>query len=78
MHTLVDQLIPADRPDYYKQVTQIMGNGDLYAQVYVDSIGHCNFTQAQTAEALELLLAWIETGERPVVIEVTGESEAEK
>lgn len=78
MHTLVDQLIPADRPDYYKQLTQIMGNGDLYSQLYVDRVGHCNFTEAQTAEALELLLDWIETGERPAVIEVKGEAEVVK
>lgn len=77
MHTLVDQLIPADRPDYYKQMTQIMGTGELYSQVYVDSVGHCNFTEAQTAEALELLLDWIETGRRPAVIEIKAEAGTE-
>lgn len=74
VHTLVDELIPADRPDYYKQVTQIMGNGDLYAQLYVDRAGHCNFTQQEMTEALRLLLEWIETGERPAVIEITREN----
>lgn len=71
MHTLVDQLIPADRPDFYKQLTQIVGTQDLYSQLYVASDGHCNFTEAQTKEALELLLKWIQEGERPGVIDLT-------
>jgi pimeloyl-ACP methyl ester carboxylesterase len=73
MHTLVDQLIPADRPDTYKQLTQIMGTDEFYSQVYVDRVGHCNFTEEETAEALRLLLHWIESGERPAKIEVTEE-----
>lgn len=72
LHTLVDQLIPADSPDYYKRLTQIVGTGELYGQIYVDRVGHCNFTIPEMIDSLALLLKWIETGKRPEVREVTS------
>lgn len=77
LHTLVDQLIPADSPNYYKSLTQTVGKQNLYAQLWVNHEGHCQFTQEEMTDALTRLLEWIKSGKRPATGDITEAKTAE-
>ncbi len=65
MHTLVDDLIPPTIANMYSEKTIIAGTSELYAQSWIDRMGHCAFNVEETQEALGQLLEWIKTGKRP-------------
>lgn len=72
VHTLVDQLIPTRSPKYYETLTELAGTRDKYVQLWVDRVGHCAFSPEETAEALRMLVAWIEDGAKPTPGELKG------
>ncbi len=74
MHTLVDQLVPAQSAAYYNQLTQTTGTGDLYVQLYVDRVGHCAFNADEMTEGLRRLDDWIRNGKKPEGGDVTKKS----
>lgn len=65
VHTIVDQLIPARRANYYERLTASAGTSDHYVQYFVDRVGHCLMNEAEMTEALRRLDHWIRSGERP-------------
>ncbi len=71
LHTLVDDIIPPTSAAYYDRLTTLANTTDNFAQLYVDRVGHCNFTEAETIVALQQLTDWIKTGTRPKGGDVT-------
>lgn len=77
LHTIVDQLIPARRANYYERLTAAAGSADLYVQYFVDRVGHCAMNEAEMIEALRRLDHWVRSGERPEPGELTIHPEPE-
>lgn len=71
LHTLVDPLITATAGNAYDDLAVGQDNSDRFVMQYVDRIGHCNFTDAETKAALESLTQWIKRDKRPVAGEIT-------
>lgn len=72
VHTMVDDLIPPPIANAYADKALMAGNAGLYVQHYVENVGHCNFTAAEYKAALEDLVAWIESGEKPAARNLTA------
>ena len=65
VHTIYDPLVPASTTAWYDELTQRVGNGENFAEQYVDRDGHCNVTADQTGLAFDELLAWVHDNKRP-------------
>jgi pimeloyl-ACP methyl ester carboxylesterase len=65
IHTIYDPLVPASTTAWYDEITERMGNGENFAEQYVDRDGHCNVTADQTGLAFDELLAWVHENKRP-------------
>ena len=63
--TTYDPLLPVGHNEIYKYFLEKEGTLNLFAQQYIDNDGHCNISNDQFASALDNLLNWIETGNRP-------------
>jgi pimeloyl-ACP methyl ester carboxylesterase len=55
VHTVSDQLAPVPFEATYKQRVALAGSSSLLRQVYVNAIGHCNFTDADTVAAIDAM-----------------------
>jgi pimeloyl-ACP methyl ester carboxylesterase len=53
VHTVSDQLAPVQFERTYAQRVAVAGDSNLLRQVYVDAIGHCNFTDADMVAAID-------------------------
>ncbi|MFZ0271865.1 MAG: alpha/beta hydrolase [Acidobacteriaceae bacterium] len=65
VHTIYDPLVPASTTAWYDELTERVGNGENFAEQYVDRDGHCNVTADQTGLAFDELLAWVHDNKRP-------------
>lgn len=65
VHTTYDPIIPADTVGNYLDQVERSGSGDNFVQQYVKADGHCHISGPQTATALEELIHWRHTGEKP-------------
>lgn len=65
MHTEGDGLVTPDHEHAYADVVAHAGNADLLRQLFVHRGGHCTFTFAELAVALDALIARIEGGTWP-------------
>ncbi|HEY1501448.1 MAG TPA: alpha/beta hydrolase [Acidobacteriaceae bacterium] len=65
VHTIYDPLVPASTTAWYDETTERVGNGENFAEQYVDRDGHCNVTADQTGVAFDELLAWVHDNKRP-------------
>jgi pimeloyl-ACP methyl ester carboxylesterase len=65
VHNIYDEILPVTNYEYYEQLTQLNYSNDLYAQQYVLSEGHCEFSNEDVANVFGQLLIWIKTGVKP-------------
>jgi len=55
VHTVSDQLAPVPFEATYAQRVALAGSAPLLRQVYVNAIGHCNFTDADMVAAIDAM-----------------------
>jgi pimeloyl-ACP methyl ester carboxylesterase len=55
VHTVSDQLAPVPFEATYAERVALAGSSPLLRQVYVNSIGHCNFTDADMVAAIDAM-----------------------
>jgi len=55
VHTVSDQLAPVPFEATYAQRVALAGDSSLLRQVYVNAIGHCNFTDADQVAAIDAM-----------------------
>lgn len=55
VHTVSDQLAPVQFEATYAERVALAGSSPLLRQVYVNAIGHCNFTDADTVAAVDAM-----------------------
>ncbi len=65
VHTTYDPIVPAETLAAFADAVQRAGSGDRFVQQYVPHDGHCNISGAETAAALQELIAWKRTGIKP-------------
>ncbi|MPY38693.1 hypothetical protein FNH04_01570 [Streptomyces phyllanthi] len=62
VHTTGDGLIPVPAENAYRRAVTAAGSAPLLRQAYVDNAGHCTFSSAEQAAALQALETRIATG----------------
>jgi hypothetical protein len=62
IHTVSDQLVPVAFENYYRDLVVRAGDARLLKQVYVESVGHCNFTTTQLVDGLHLVQQRVDSG----------------
>jgi pimeloyl-ACP methyl ester carboxylesterase len=65
VHTTYDPIIPADSVRLYADQVQRSGSSANFVQQYVKADGHCNISADETTSALQELIHWKHTGEKP-------------
>ena len=65
MHMIGDHQVPYSLALGYEEALARQGRSDTVRFAYVRRTGHCNFTNAETATAVDVLVRRIETGEWP-------------
>jgi hypothetical protein len=55
VHTVSDQLAPVQFEATYAERVALAGSAALLRQVYVNAIGHCNFTDADYVAAIDAM-----------------------
>ncbi|MFD8388672.1 alpha/beta hydrolase [Streptomyces sp. NPDC059680] len=62
VHTIADDLVPAEQERRFGDRVRAAGDGALLRQAYVERQGHCTFTTAETVAALHALEHRVTTG----------------
>jgi pimeloyl-ACP methyl ester carboxylesterase len=63
MHTIYDQLIPANYAiTNFENMVHQQGKDQYFTVKYTNGQGHCNFTPQQTGKAFDELRTWVKTG----------------
>jgi hypothetical protein len=62
MHTTGDGLVQVTDEQAYASVVRSAGDNSLLREVFVHRAGHCSFTTAETATALQTLIHRLDTG----------------
>jgi len=62
VHTVSDQLAPVQFEATYAQRVALAGSSALLRQVYVNAIGHCNFTDADMVAAIDAMSTVVAEG----------------
>lgn len=62
MNNIGDQISTVAQQNEYENEVKAAGNGSLLRQIYVDSAGHCGFTDAEKVVAAETLLDRLDSG----------------
>ncbi len=65
LHTKGDSLAIPSHESAYRAVVEQHGNGNLLIQQFTDGIAHCYFTSAQDIAAVDAMMHWLDTGNRP-------------
>ena len=67
LHTSRDPIVPdAGNNDKYQALVEASGNGDFLLRRTVDRFGHCTLSPQEIFGSFADLVAWVETGMRPV------------
>jgi pimeloyl-ACP methyl ester carboxylesterase len=64
--TSYDPTVPAEAADRYLELARAAGNESLVLSRRVPGEGHCRFEADQVGSAFDELVAWVESGHRPV------------
>ncbi|MEV4232208.1 alpha/beta hydrolase [Streptomyces bobili] len=62
VHTVADNLVPVEQERRFGERIRAAGDGALLRQAYVERVGHCTFTTAETVAALHALEHRVDTG----------------
>lgn len=65
LHTLGDLTVPLSAQQEFRRRVRAQGREALLVQRLVRDSGHCSFTQAEVARALDDLVAWVEVRRVP-------------
>ncbi len=65
LHTKGDSLAIPSHESAYRAVVEQHGNGNLLVQQFTDGVAHCYFTSAQDIAAVDAMMHWLDTGNRP-------------
>jgi len=65
IQTVADQLVLGRDVTAYEVLATRWNAQDRFVVRFVDAVGHCNFTPAQTGGAFDALLLWVHEGKRP-------------
>ncbi len=65
LHTKGDSLAIPSHESAYRAVVEQHGNGNLLVQQFTDGMAHCYFTSAQDIAAVDAMMHWLDTGNRP-------------
>jgi len=65
VHTTYDPLIPPESVSVYADLVERNGSSRNFVQQYVKADGHCHFSGAETAAALDELIQWKHSGRQP-------------
>ena len=65
IHNKEDGLVHVANESVYRDTVFSAGKEDMLVQVYVDSVGHCDFTPEQILAVLVAMENWIDTGIKP-------------
>jgi len=76
VHTVSDQLAPVQFEATYAQRVALAGSLPLLRQVYVNAIGHCNFTDADMVAAIDAMTNVVAAGHWTSGVTVTALNEA--
>ena len=63
LHTVGDNLVPVQNENYYRQLVDQAGSGDLLRQAYTESFGHCNFSPSELVAGVEAIMHRVTTGQ---------------
>ncbi|MFI2435398.1 alpha/beta hydrolase [Streptomyces sp. NPDC018693] len=62
VHTVADDLVPVEHERRFADRVRAAGDGALLRQAYVERVGHCNITTAETVAALHAVEHRVDTG----------------
>ncbi len=65
LHTTDDDVVSVENEQAYADVVARAFNSPLLRQIFVHRGGHCNFTEAETIAALQILTQRLDTGTWP-------------
>jgi len=65
IHTNGDGAVPVSLVAGYDSLVRTMGHDDLYRKAFVNAPGHCTFTPAEIAAAVETMMQRLDTGDWP-------------
>ncbi len=65
LQTTGDSLVIPNHEAAYLASVEQQGNGDLLLQKFTNGIAHCTFTPAQEIAAINAMMSWLDTGNRP-------------
>jgi hypothetical protein len=76
VHTVSDQLAPVPFEATYAQRVALAGSSQLLRQVYVNAIGHCNFTDGDIVAAIDAMSQVVAVRHWTPGVTVTGLNDA--
>jgi hypothetical protein len=76
VHTVSDQLAPVQFEGTYAQRVALAGSSALLRQVYVNAVGHCNFTDADYVAAIDAMNKVVDEQHWTRAVSVTGLNQA--
>jgi hypothetical protein len=62
LHTIGDNLVPVQNENYYGNLVDRAGSGDLLRQAYTESFGHCNFSPSELVAGVQAVMHRVTTG----------------
>lgn len=65
LHTTGDWQVPIDQQQILRRAVNAAGEGDLLVQRIVAAPEHCGFADVEIQRALDDLVAWVESGDKP-------------
>jgi hypothetical protein len=65
LHTTGDALATPNHESAYRVTVDQEGNGNLLVQQFVTGGAHCTFTSAQDMTAIDAMMYWLDTRQRP-------------
>ncbi|MDT8070106.1 MAG: hypothetical protein ROO76_18220 [Terriglobia bacterium] len=65
LHTKGDSLAIPGHESAYRVAVEQQGNGNLLVQQFTDGVAHCYFTSEQDIAAVDAMMHWLDSGNRP-------------
>jgi len=62
LHTIGDNLVPVQNENYYRNLVDRAGSGELLRQAYTESFGHCNFSVSELVAGVQAVLQRVTSG----------------
>lgn len=65
LHTKGDSLAIPSHESAYRAIVEQRGNANLLVQQFTDGVAHCYFTSEQDMAAVDAMMHWLDSGNRP-------------